>query len=172
MQKIKNYHFLYRSNTTQSKMHLQVLSLLRLSACATIQNSRRQTHREVVAKLKEKRSAKHLALEYFDFFYASTYATEWQSMRLAMLTGTGKHTALLNNYMNDSGCLAATESDLRAETALSMFDHLSKANRRNQLLEIPQALKVYCFDTGDTRIFKPPKVAAESTNRLLSNKIF
>lgn len=96
-------------------------------------------------KMKEKNSPKKLALEYFDFFYASTFKEEWNSMRLAMLTGQ-KHMALVNNFSN----LDVTLADLQKQTALNVFEYLRRKNQDEkwltdeeiQQLRIPPELKV------------------------------
>lgn len=113
-------------------------------------------------KLKEKHSAKKLALEYFDFYYGATFKDEWHSMRLAMLTGQ-KYMAVVNNYSDD---LAATLASLQKQTALNIFEYLRKKNEnenrleeesvRQQQLAIPPELKVYAFDTGETMRFETP----------------
>ena len=95
--------------------------------------------------MKEKNSPKKLALEYFDFFYASTFKEEWSSMRLAMLTGQ-KHMALVNNFSN----LDVTLAHLQKQTALNVFEYLRRKNQDEkwlndeeiQQLRIPPELKV------------------------------
>lgn len=91
-----------------------------------------------VIKLKEKSSPKKLALEYFDFYYSSTFQEEWHGMRLAMLTGQ-KHMALVNNYSN----LPQTLESLQKQTAIDVFNHISKQNCDNKSFEeIKQNLKI------------------------------
>lgn len=108
--------------------------------------------------MKEKSSPKKIALEYFDFFYGSTFRQEWHGMRLAMLTGQ-KYIALVNNYSN----LPQIRDNLEKQTALDMFDYISKLNKDNEKFEelfkkmkIPQELKIYTFDNRETRRFQAP----------------
>jgi hypothetical protein len=134
-------------------------------------------HREVRAKLKEKKSPKNLALEYFDFFYASSYQEEWNKMRVALLTGS-KYVALVNNYSLD---WHQTEQDLKQMTALNMLDFLAKLNAKNNAqsdakyldlmdkIKMPKAFKAFCFDSGDVRQFKQPKADSLA---LLSSRIY
>lgn len=96
-------------------------------------------------KLKEKSSPKKLALEYFDFYYSSTFQEEWHGMRMAMLTGQ-KYMALVNNYSN----VDQTLEKLQKQTAIDVFNHISKQNYNNQSfdelkqrLKIPSKLKVF-----------------------------
>ena len=117
--------------------------------------------------MKEKYSAKAIALEYFDFFYGTTFGQEWNQMRIAMLTGR-KHVALLNNYGN----WVESSQELEKLAAINLFDHASKINAAyikenfehidTQKLEeyknfrVPSAWKVYSFDSGDTRSYPSP----------------
>lgn len=125
---------------------------------------RRSIKKEVKAKLKEKQSAKHTALEYFDFFYSSSFGMEWNKMRLGMLTGS-KYTAMINNYSIHTDTLKQMQ-DL---TALNMFEFALKNKPNNSELKIPISLKVFCFDNGDTRQFPSP---TPTENNLLSNLKF
>jgi hypothetical protein len=141
----------------------------------------RLVHREVVKKLREKKSAKNLALEYFDFFYANTYETEWNSVRLAMLTGQ-KYVALVNNYSLESDRI---RSELERAAAFDMLDYLCLYNAKKAVeadssqvvdqlegLKLPpKSLGVYCFDTGETRNFDQPKCLPE-TGLLSKNESF
>lgn len=129
-----------------------------------IHTTRRFISREVAAKIKEKRSAKNLALEYFDFFYSTTYLNEWNTMRLALLTGS-KYVALVNNYSS----WKETEKELEAQTALNMFEFVGKFNQKRmsediefarrmiEALRLPRALKIYTFDSGDATKFPAPR---------------
>ena len=104
-------------------------------------------------------------------------------MRLAMLTGQ-KHMALVNNYSK----LDLTLDNLQKQTAIDVFNHISKQNHDNksfdeikQKLKIPPELKVlenknwlidyksnfkkvYSFDTGETRRFKTPSRDPSDSN--------
>lgn len=140
--------------------------MLKLSRLNLNQIFKNNIHNEVRKKLKEKTSPKNLALEYFDFFYGSTYGQEWHKMRLALLTGR-KYTALVNNYSD----WTETVKNLQNIAALNFFDYLLQHNLKelvdkNQDLEntkyfdqlkLPQALKIFLFDNGDTRQFDSPK---------------
>lgn len=120
--------------------------------------------------MKEKHSAKKLALEYFDFFYGATFKDEWHSMRLAMLTGQ-KYMAVVNNYSDD---LATIQASLQKQAALNMFDYLRRKNENEKWLDeesvrqlaIPPELKVYAFDTGETMRFESP---SRDSNAKISN---
>ena len=121
-----------------------------------------------------------MALEYFDFFYGSTYGTEWNQMRLALLTGR-KYVALVNNYANRED----TISKLEKLSAIDLFDHSIKINLKliqesiSSLSEekinhyknfsIPTAWKAYCFDNDDIRDFPQPK--NDNNNQKLFGKI-
>ena len=118
--------------------------------------------------MKEKEASKHLALEYFDFFYGAAFGAKWNKMRLAMLTGS-KHAALINNFSN----INETRKRLENQASMNMFDfafkyELATMSKRNSegnkkklqhldMLKIPPALKVYAFENGDTSKFDPPK---------------
>jgi hypothetical protein len=117
--------------------------------------------------MKEKTSPKAIALEYFDFFYGTSYGQEWNQMRLAMLTGR-KFTALINNY----SARDETTKNLEKLAAVNMFEFAIKNNLiyiksnyskldENTLsvyknFHAPSNLKVYCFDNGDTNKFPSP----------------
>ncbi len=108
-----------------------------------------------------------MALEYFDFFYGTTFGTEWNQMRLAMLTGR-KYVALVNNYANRD----ETIGNLERIAAIDLFGYASKFNAKliqekfSSLTEenlcdfknfnAPAAWKVYSFDNDDTRDFPAP----------------
>lgn len=125
----------------------------------------RTIKKEVRLKLKEKNSAKHTALEYFDFFYSSSFGMEWNKIRLAMLSGS-KYTALINNYSIYSDSLKQMQ-DL---TALNMFEFAFRNKEiTSDKLKVPTSLKVFTFDNGDTRHFPSP---APTDNNLLSIKCF
>lgn len=119
----------------------------------------------LLPKVKEKTSAKNLALEYFDFYYAPTFGQEWNQMRLALLTGR-KYVALVNNYANRT----QTISELKNQTALDVIEYSRQVEEKarsergdtNQItnlmdLNIPQVLKVFSFDTNDATQFASPK---------------
>ena len=108
-----------------------------------------------------------MALEYFDFFYSATFGTEWNKIRLGLLTGS-KHVALLNNYSN----IEKTIKCLQGQASIDLFDfslkHVlgnikgSSQNNQKKLdelkkLKIPGGLKVYCFDNGEIRKFEEPE---------------
>lgn len=134
----------------------------------------RRVHVEVKKKLAEKKSAKKLALDYFDFFYGSTYGIEWNRMRVAMLTGSNKPTALLNTYAYE---IVNTEQKLIGLTAIDMFK-FSRENYCNYLreagkdetkvdfLKIPGLFKAFCFDLDNLSKFPSPK--PDPINHLLS----
>ena len=116
-------------------------------------------------KLKEKKSAKHTALEYFDFFYSSTFGNEWNKIRLAMLTGS-KYAAMLNNYSSNH---VETLQQLQSLAALDLFEFSfrhkmksietssatedAKKRQLDLLLKFKNQplLKLFTFDNGDTR---------------------
>ena len=108
-----------------------------------------------------------MALEYFDFFYGTTFGVEWNQMRLAMLTGR-KYVALVNNYSN---WIEASEN-LEKLAAINLFDYTSRSNsmliKENfdkleqekldayKKFNAPAAWKVYTFDNGDISTFPNP----------------
>lgn len=115
----------------------------------------------------EKTSAKTLALEYFDFYYGSTFGPEWSPIRLAMLTGSSKPTALINNFAINS---SDTMNRLEKETALNLFkfsfDYYQKSRFNangeektpfDNLVRVPAMLKVFSFDVGNTARFPAPR---------------
>ena len=117
----------------------------------------------LMSKVKEKTSAKKLALEYFDFYYASTFGQEWNQMRLALLTGR-KYVALVNNYANRT----QTINELKNQTALDLIEYSRKVREKTQNegepadqthlidLNIPKALKIFSFDTNNVTEFASP----------------
>lgn len=126
--------------------------------------------REIQQKLKEKRSAKNLALDYFDFFYAPLYGVEWPKIRLALLTGR-KYTALVNNYsinrnetINDLTKLGAFNLFEICMRSLEKHDNVDETATssvvidRKQIkeLKIPTTLNVFCFDNGNASEFPSP----------------
>ena len=121
-------------------------------------------------KIKEKTSAKALALEYFDFYYGSTFGIEWNPIRLAMLTGTSKPTALINNFaINNDDVIKSLEK----QTAMDLFQFSFNYYQKNrlessvegdeqtswshELVRVPEMLKVYCFDNANISRFRPPR---------------
>ena len=128
-------------------------------------------------KIKEKASPKALALEYFDFYYGSTFGAEWSPIRLAMLTGTSKPTALINNFAINSN---DTMRHLESQTALDLFkfsfqfykktldEHKTGPTSGERLVRVPEMLRVFCFDNGDTTRFRSPRYDS-SNGGLLGN---
>ncbi|CAF0892571.1 unnamed protein product [Brachionus calyciflorus] len=116
----------------------------------------RQLHKEVRNKLKEKKSSKKLALDYFDFFYGSTFGKEWNPMRLALLTER-KYTALVNNYSN----FIETNSKLEKLGSINLLNFLEKYHEKNKHdvsnIHIPKNINIYTFDNGDTSQYPSPK---------------
>ncbi|RNA26192.1 5-methylcytosine rRNA methyltransferase NSUN4 isoform X1 [Brachionus plicatilis] len=116
----------------------------------------RGLHKEVIKKIKEKKSSKNLALEYFDFFYGSTYGKEWHSMRLAMLTGK-KYMALVNNFSNFIETGAYFEKNATIDVLKFLQKYHDKQNSHlNQ--NFPKNLNIFSFDSGDCRDFSKPKL--------------
>ncbi len=88
-----------------------------------------------------------------------------------MLTGT-KHAALVNNYSN----VDQTIKKLENQASIDMFEfalkhELNKGNELSneqiehlKLLKIPPALKIYCFENGETNKFEAPEM--DSSNLL------
>lgn len=128
----------------------------------------------ILLKIKQKLASKHLALEYFDFFYGAAFGAEWNKIRLAMLTGT-KHAALVNNYsyhlpteiarsLEQQGSVDLFDFALKnklkaAETTSEEVEHLKEMN-------VPPMLKVYCFENGDTNRFNTPNELRDHSNLL------
>jgi len=112
--------------------------------------------------MKEKTSAKKLALDYFDFYYATTFGQEWNQIRLALLTGR-KYVAVVKNYANRTQVI----NELKIQTALDFIDYSRQVNEKTQNeradqthpidLNIPKALKIFSFDTNDANQFVSPK---------------
>lgn len=134
----------------------------------------RSVHHEVRKKLKEKKAATKIALDYFDFFYGASYGTEWNRARLALLTSNGglsKQSALVNNYCAQGSSVVR---ELEREGTLDLVAFSRKLNSnddRNDSDRIdvksnglkselvanwPHRLKVYCHDSGDvSRLVEP-----------------
>ena len=111
-------------------------------------------------KLKERRSAKNQALEYFDFYYGPLFDKEWNKIRLALLTGR-KHVCLVNNYTDS----AETIEVLKKQTAIDLFETTLKILEKTDTniaksfkqFNIPKNLKVFTFDVADNTSFPAPK---------------
>lgn len=137
-------------------------------SCLLVTTPRRYLQKEIRQKIKEKQHSKHLALEYFDFFYGSVFGSAWNKMRLAMLTDS-KYVALVNNYSD----IGSTLKRLENQASMDLFDfalkhELAAVNKKKindnlerldhlQKLKIPPALRVYGFDNGQTTKFDSPE---------------
>ena len=111
-------------------------------------------------KFLDKKSSKNQALEYFDFYYAPLFGTEWNKMRLALLTGQ-KYIALINNYSESS---VEIIKQLKNLTSFNLFERIDQNLKKNdpklveefKNLNISTELKGFIFDNGDTSRFPSP----------------